>query len=251
MIANRVFVSYPHESESQKLKLVEQLANRFPILTDTQKIHPSQDVVQGLLAAIRESYCCILLLTEHTDKSAWCMQEAGAFLGAGKPVVPYSPGQGIKGPALFEGIKIATSVDELVTAVANLKPPPPPPPPPPPFVRQVFPYSTHGHLQVKLIDLAGKAKVIRLIGTGLQILGEAKFRDQILKRAAEHQCTLQIYLADPYSPAVEQRLIEENMGDNPLGNRLAVQKGQLGILDRAKDLASDWLVFQSRNLSLN
>lgn len=55
-----------------------------------------------------------------------------------------------------------------------------------------------------------------------------------MNRAKKDDCTLEIYLADPNSPDVEMRLIEEELGDSP------PPVGQLGLFRRLKTLMHIW-----------
>lgn len=62
-------------------------------------------------------------------------------------------------------------------------------------------------------QLARKAKRIVLIGTGINILHRDPIFISLIERVTKGQCDLEIYLANPFSPAVETRLIEEEIGD--------------------------------------
>ena len=240
MTADKVFISYPHDSKVQMLELLEDLAGRFPIWKDSHYILPPDKLSDVLLAGIRDSYCCVLLLTEHTEKSSWCMQEAGAFWEAGKQIIVYKKAD-VPVPALFAGTRVANNLDELVRGLDRIRrlvieeeqhisshglP----------FVRNVFPFSRRARVGELLNELAEKAREIKLIGTGLNILEkDSGFTDSILRRAAKNDCRLEIYLGDPYSPAVETRLIQEN-----LGTAIPVSIGKKGIIDLAKDLSEQW-----------
>ncbi len=61
-------------------------------------------------------------------------------------------------------------------------------------------------------SLLPKVRRLVLIGTGLNILHHDPFLIDITNRAARGDCHLEIFLADPASPAVETRLIEEELG---------------------------------------
>lgn len=64
------------------------------------------------------------------------------------------------------------------------------------------------HMEKTLLN----ARHVVLIGTGLNILHRDPLRRCLIERAAAGECKLEIYLADPSSPAVENRLIEEESG---------------------------------------
>jgi len=231
MHATKIFISYASADKNEMAQLVLKLQQgNLPLWRDGQDIHGGQDISQRLHEGFRESYCCISLLTEHTLASAWCMQEVGAFWGAGKPVIFYSKDQNILPPPLFALTKVVRDFHDLIQALNRI-----PIPPPSQFVQRVFPSSNHTDFVKCLKDMATRARRIRMIGTGLQIFGDANFREDILARAAMKECTLEIYLADPYNPAVEQRLVEENQGDE-----VPVEQGKDGIIRRAHLLAGRW-----------
>ena len=59
------------------------------------------------------------------------------------------------------------------------------------------------------------AKRVVLIGTGLNLLQKDPFTKSLIQRVVHGECELEVYFADPQSPAVETRLIEEEHGDTP------------------------------------
>jgi hypothetical protein len=65
-----------------------------------------------------------------------------------------------------------------------------------------------------------------LIGTGLNILHRDPIRKSLMNRAASGNCQLEIYLANPFSPAVENRLVEEQLGETtpPVGRPGLIQR---------------------------
>jgi len=83
-------------------------------------------------------------------------------------------------------------------------------------------------------NLMKSAKSIVMIGTGLNVLFEDPFTMEIMDRASDGSCRLEIYLADPSSPMIEMRLIEEEMGDPkpPIG--------ESGLLRRLNMLLNIW-----------
>ncbi|MBU0908854.1 MAG: hypothetical protein KJ717_04745, partial [Proteobacteria bacterium] len=77
-------------------------------------------------------------------------------------------------------------------------------------------------------------RLVVLIGTGLNILQRDPFAEEVMKRATEGHCRLEIYLADPSSPDVEVRLIEEELGDT------SPPVGQPGLSRRLNTLMRLW-----------
>lgn len=153
----------------------------------------------------------------------------------------------------------------ILRGVANmLNPPPAPPPPPPP---PHFDTGSHGDaptirwpvttpptppddapdpepwgfdmsdsspMRMWMEQRMLKAKRIVLIGTGLNILHNDPFLHRVMEYAASGRCALRIYLADPSSSAVQNRLIEEELGSH----RPPV--GRPGLVSRLKTLSSLW-----------
>lgn len=82
-------------------------------------------------------------------------------------------------------------------------------------------------------DLMRHGKRLILIGVGLNILQRDPFAMEIMGRAAAGQCQLEVYLADPTSPAIESRLIEEELGAmKPPVGRAGVVCGSGGLCPR-------------------
>src|SRR5664279_1614031 len=100
-----VFISYPSQSKGAMLELTDQLRREGfdSIWRDDDHIKPGAIISDVLQSGFRESDCCVLVLTKHTEKSAWCMQEVGAFWGADKPIIVYCTDGAVRVPALFAG----------------------------------------------------------------------------------------------------------------------------------------------------
>ncbi len=236
MRAKKIFISYPSQSIDKMRELAEYLGKKSfnRVWRDDEHIEGGQIISDQLEIGLQKSDCCVLVLSKHTEKSAWCMQEIGAFWGAGKPIIVYRTDPSVDAPALFAGRKLANSLDQVVELLKHVPLRPLPSPPPPPIVKRVFPHLMDGDFLSCVKLLAGRARKIRLIGTGIDILSSIPLRTEILDRAAAGSCTLEVCLGDPYSPEVETRLIEETLGDpQPV-------LGKEGIIDRAGRLTEHW-----------
>ena len=79
------------------------------------------------------------------------------------------------------------------------------------------------------------ARRVVLMGTGLNILADPPFVRTLMRHAASMEAYhLEIYMADPKSPSIETRLIEEEMGaERP-------EVGERGILSRLYNLLQNW-----------
>ena len=98
----------------------------------------------------------------------------------------------------------------------------------------LFALSDSGEFVTHMEHLLSKARRVVLIGTGLNILQRDPVRLRLIERAAAGDCELEIYLADPFSPAVENRLIEEEAG------AMKPPVGKSGLLLRLETLLDDW-----------
>lgn len=79
-------------------------------------------------------------------------------------------------------------------------------------VRRSFARSDSSEFRDCVEGLLPQVRRLVLIGTGLNILQRDPFLIEVTSRAARGECQLEIFLADPASPAVEDRLIEEELG---------------------------------------
>jgi hypothetical protein len=95
-----------------------------------------------------------------------------------------------------------------------------------------FKHADHGSFTSRLGDRLTKAKRIRMMGSGVAILGNPVLADEIMQRTAEGSCDLEIYLANPFSEAVQMRLMEEERGS------VRPPDGKRGLLDRLRMLIS-------------
>jgi hypothetical protein len=233
----KIFISYPYESKSTMIRLRDYLTGRgfSSIFRDDRRISPGEVISNQLRDAFVDSDCCIFLLTKYSQQSAWCMQEIGAFWGAGKPIIVYRTDRSLKVPPLFSSDRLANTQEEVyhglsklekiirdgVAPVDNV-------------VQNVFPHAESGDFREFVKKLIPCTKRIRLIGAALDIFADPDFKQKVMERAASGHCELEIYLADPRSPAVETRLIEEELGDPKPG------VGRTGIINRVQDLVRMW-----------
>ncbi|MFX1250790.1 MAG: DUF1045 domain-containing protein [Promethearchaeota archaeon] len=78
--------------------------------------------------------------------------------------------------------------------------------------KNIFPASDSTEFKHVVENIVKEAQKIIMIGTGLNILFSDDFRVDLLSRASNGECELEIYLADPESPNIHVRLIEEELG---------------------------------------
>lgn len=78
--------------------------------------------------------------------------------------------------------------------------------------------------------LLRQARRIILIGTGINLLQRDPVFIAVAERAARGDCDLEIYMANPYSPAIEMRLVEEESGP------MKPPVGQSGLIQRLRTM---------------
>jgi hypothetical protein len=101
---------------------------------------------------------------------------------------------------------------------------------PPPVPVQFFALSESAEFILYFERLAYQARRIVLIGTGINILHHDSVLLNLIARTNEAACHLEVYVANPYSPAVETRLVEEETGD------IKPRIGKNGIISLLKTL---------------
>ncbi len=117
-MGKNVFISYSSEDKSLAKLVTTYLkdAGIKSIWLDQENILAGQDISQRLISGIEDSACCILLLSERSLKSSWCMAEVGAFWGANKSIIMYGSQLECPIPPHLTGIRRANDPEELVIA---------------------------------------------------------------------------------------------------------------------------------------
>ena len=77
---------------------------------------------------------------------------------------------------------------------------------------QIFATSDSNEFRSCVESRIGEARHVVMVGTGLNLLHRDSFVDDCLRRVEQGDLSLEIYLADPGSPEVQTRLIEEELG---------------------------------------
>jgi hypothetical protein len=101
-------------------------------------------------------------------------------------------------------------------------------------IQSFFALSDSSEFVNQFEPLLMRARRVILIGIGLNFLYHEPLRQALMQRAAAGECELEIYLADPFSPAVESRLIEEEAG------AMTPPVGKPNLLKRLDGLLDDW-----------
>lgn len=92
---------------------------------------------------------------------------------------------------------------------------------------------------LRLSDALATARNVVMTGSGVAVLGRPSVVRNLMQRAASGECNVAIHLANPYSPAVETRLIEEEQGI------FKPPDGKTGLLGRLATLLHAWRTFGS------
>ena len=102
---------------------------------------------------------------------------------------------------------------------------------------EIFARSDSAEFAQQFESLALKADRIVLIGTGINILHRDPILLDLLDRVSKGKCTLEIYLANPFSRQIEARLIEEETGNikPPVGKQGLIQRIET-ILEKQREL---------------
>ena len=96
------------------------------------------------------------------------------------------------------------------------------------FVKRGYPRSQHPKFFAEVERLVPRAKRITLVATGLNLIWEKHILDLLLQRAQSGDADVTVCLGNPFSPHVEDRLIEEEIGDNrpPVGREGIIKSAQ-------------------------
>lgn len=118
-----IFVSYSHDNEDLSDELRRKLQeDRGLEVWNHVKMIVGRDLNEQLRRAIDNCSLCVFLATKESLKSDWCMAEIGAFWGAGKQVLIYTPptDQGVDQrdmPEPFQGKLWTSDLDQLLRSL--------------------------------------------------------------------------------------------------------------------------------------
>ncbi len=230
-----IFVSYSRSDKLLVDRLVDDLRKAgHDIWVDKQSIEPGEKWWEAIFRGIDKAGAVIVCLSPEALESEWIRRELYVARGLGKFIIPVSVRA--CGPQLaaqqdlawLQDLQIIDlepdyhhAVDDLARALRTR---------PRPAYRPLFAQSDSTEFCGYMETLVSRASSFILIGTGLNILSRDPFARSCMERAAAGEMRLEIYLADPYSPDVETRLIEEEIGD------LKPPVGQSGMIKRLETL---------------
>ncbi len=116
----KAFISYSFLDQSKFDDLVKTLGVEDVAYWNSEEIAAGQPLRDKLREAVTKCAACVFLATENSINSGWCLAEAGAFWGAGKPVIVYVQDDAIGEedlPKQLQGDKWTPHVREVVKAL--------------------------------------------------------------------------------------------------------------------------------------
>jgi hypothetical protein len=264
--SNDIFVSYSHINDREYRDLMRHLGVLKHANIDSwsdERIKPGQNWLAEIRKALENANVGVLLITTDYLTSKFITETevpelllANAFRGlmifpliakpcawdsvkwlsqlqlrprGGKPI------WGSKGTAEKKLAEITSELHQLLGGNSNPVdiPPPTPEPAPPPAPSLQIPHIIEKCESTQFAaigeQLLQRGKRIVLLGTGLNLLNnhDSVF-PALAERAARGECTVEIYMADPWSPDVGTRLIEEELGTPK------PSVGKYGLIDRLR-----------------
>jgi hypothetical protein len=126
----QVFISYSSRNKNDRILLENYLKSNGVVTMwiDEEEIRPGEIISERIKDGVLKGSCCVLLLSQYSADSAWCMAEVGAFLGANKRIISYPiEPRCAKIPAILEGIRFANNPEEVVKSCREVREPDDPP----------------------------------------------------------------------------------------------------------------------------
>lgn len=102
---------------------------------------------------------------------------------------------------------------------------------------EIFARSDSSEFAQRFEALAHNADRIVMIGTGINILHRDPILLDLLERVTKGKCSLEVYLANPFSRQIESRLVEEEIGNMkpPVGRQGLIQRLET-MLDKQNEV---------------
>jgi hypothetical protein len=226
-----VFIAYSHQDRKFVENLADQLKKGGITVWYDPDLRPGREFTEQLEHALSNAYAMIVVLTPASIRSHFVRKEIH-FAEAHKCVIVPLVRKSIHSvPLMLAGIQWIDARDgkahiQEIVAALGISTPEAEPSHDRPHRSRSFAQSDGPAFQREIEDLMRRGKRLVLIGTGLNVLHREAFAFEIMQRAASGKCRLELYLANPTSPSVEGRLIEEETGAS------RPQVGRQGLLKR-------------------
>lgn len=203
----KIFISYSRTDVSFIQQLAAELETRkVSAWLDINSIPGGTQWERAIAQGISQSEIVIVCLTAEAINSEWVQKEVFLASSLGKRIIPIMikpcfdkliSNQNLERLLdlqiiIFEGRyeaafnKLLNSIleREEISAVDN-----------------IYQKSDSADFRSAIESIIFDAKSIVLVGIGLNIMGQEPFAIQLMQKAAEGECRLEIYLANPYDPA--------------------------------------------------
>jgi hypothetical protein len=266
----KVFLSW---SGDLSRRIAEEFKQWLPQVIQDVQVFFSPDILRGkqwlqtLREELEENSFGIFCITPGSLSSLWMSYEAGAIVSRNKDAMavpllfglslenvkntPYAPFQAVVYSReeifnLIESINkskihpLESSVlkrafdknwPDLDEKISELLPPVPLIQTP---IKPVYEQADQGLFASVAHQLIGSASRVTLVGTGLCILTQDPIRQALFERARSQKCRVEIFLGNPNSPSLQNRLIEEETGE------WSPSVGYSGLVKRAETLLREW-----------
>ncbi|MFX0199465.1 MAG: DUF1045 domain-containing protein [Candidatus Hodarchaeota archaeon] len=107
------------------------------------------------------------------------------------------------------------------------------------FFLKTYPRSQHPEFFSEVERLVPKAREITLIATGLNLIWEKHIVDLLISRARSGEVRVTICMGNPFSPHVQDRLIEEEMrGTRPPVGRDGIERNVKALVQRIHEIGN-------------
>lgn len=116
----KVFISYSHEDKEITDDLISRLRNENFLCIRDDELRSGESISEQLRRLISECVACIFIATNKSAESQWCLEELGAFWGAGKKIIIYQPtisNEKVKIPELFQQYLRADTIDSVISSL--------------------------------------------------------------------------------------------------------------------------------------
>lgn len=124
----------------------------------------------------------------------------------------------------------ASPLEEMGSGTRRLQPPRP-------DSSQIFARSDSTEFAAHAESLLTRARRIIFVGTGLNLLQHDPIFVGLAERAQRGECDVEIYMADPFCPDVEMRLLEEELGTvKPSVGRGGLVQRLTSMLQKAEEM---------------
>lgn len=208
-----LFISYAREDESYVARLTDRLEEAGVFVSYDRKNMGIGEFSKQLEALIKDAAAVLVVVSADSVRSEFVLQEIHFARSVGRPVIPLIRAD-VSIPLVLAGLQwVDARTDEyplskILSALGQA-------PQPPAEAPRIYAQSDSTAFVADLETLMSRARRIVLIGMGLNVLHREALAARVMKRAADKQCALAIYLADPDSPAVQTRLVEEELNAKP------------------------------------